>query len=90
MATSHRVLVSVTITRAGRLRAARQHGFTGTSEQVMLAASVHVGAQVAAVLGRRGYHVGALLSPASLGRVPSVTKRGVVAVVLRRLPKIRD
>ena len=69
LAASHQVLVSATITRAGRLRTARQQGFTGTVRQVMIAAAVSVGVQVGQELRRRGYQIGALLSPCELGRL---------------------
>jgi hypothetical protein len=69
LAASHQVLVSVTVTRAGRLRTARQHGFTGTPQQVMRAAAVSVGVQVGQELQRRGYQIGPLLSPCELGRL---------------------
>lgn len=69
LAASHQVLVSVTITRAGRLRTARQQGFTGTVQQVLRAAAVSVGVQVGQELQRRGYQVGAMLSPCELGRL---------------------
>ena len=69
ISSSHQVLVAVTITRAGSLRLARQQGFTGRSAVVLQAVTAAVGRQVGQELSQRGFVVGALLSPAELGRM---------------------
>lgn len=69
ISSSHQVLLAVTITRARSLRLARQQGFTGRPFAVMLAAAVAVGRQVGQELTQRGFTIGAMLSPAELGRM---------------------
>ena len=69
ISSSHHVLLAVTITRAGRLRVARQQGFTGGPGEVMLAAAVAAGRQVSQELTRRGFATASMLSPAELGRM---------------------
>ena len=66
---AHRVLVAVTLTRAGQLRTARQDGLTGTVEEIMMAATVNVAGDVASRLTTAGYRCGPLLTPAEIGRV---------------------
>ena len=69
VAAEHLVVVSATITQARRFRLAKQAGFTGTPEEVMTAAAVSVGRQLAAELRGRGFTVGALMSPAEISRL---------------------
>jgi hypothetical protein len=69
ISSSHQVLVAVTLTRARSLRLARQQGFTGTPSEVMHAAVIAVGRQVGSELTQRGFDVGAMLSPAAIGRM---------------------
>lgn len=69
VAARHRVLVTATITKAGRLRVAKQQGFTGTGDEIMRQAAVAVGRDLAAELAGQGFKCGELLSPAEVARV---------------------
>ena len=65
----HHVVVAVTMTRARHLRQARHYGFTGTTDQIMMAATRSVATDLAHQLGAVGYRCGPFLTPAELGRV---------------------
>lgn len=69
VAARHRVLVTATITRAGRLRVAKQQGFSGSADEIMRQAAVAVGRDLAEELAGQGFKCGALLSPAEIARV---------------------
>jgi len=69
IASSHQVLLAVTITRARSLRLARQQGFTGRPGDIMHQAAIAVGRQVGQELTARGFTIAGLLSPAELGRM---------------------
>jgi hypothetical protein len=69
VAAAHRVLVTATITTAGRLRLAKQQGFTGKNREIMRRAAVSVGRDLIAELNGQGFTCGAMLSPAELARV---------------------
>jgi hypothetical protein len=69
VAARHRVLVTATITRAGRLKLAKQHGFQGSNDQVMRHAAVTVGQDLIEELNGQNFRCGPLLSPAELARV---------------------
>ena len=69
VAARHRVLITATITRAGRLKLAKQQGFEGTNDQVMRQAAITVGQDLIEELNGQNFRCGALLSPAELARV---------------------
>lgn len=69
VSSEHRVLVSVTITRATSWRLAK-HDFRGRNAgEAMAEAAVRVGEGVADTMRSLGFRVGALLSPAEMGRM---------------------
>jgi hypothetical protein len=70
-ATGHRVVVSVTVTRAALLRAARGHGFEGEPDTVMSDAAALVATEVAGDLQRAGFSVGAPLAASEISRLLS-------------------
>ena len=69
VAARHRVLVTATITRAGRLKLAKDQGFVGSAQEIMRQAAVAVGRDLIAELNTNGFKCGELLSPADLARV---------------------
>jgi hypothetical protein len=70
-ATCHRVVVSVTVTRAAQLRAARGHGFDGEPDAMMSDAAALVASEVAGDLQRAGFSVGAPLTAGEISRLLS-------------------
>jgi hypothetical protein len=69
VAARHRVVVTATITRAGRLKLAKQQGFEGTNDQIMRQAAVAVGRDLIEELNGQNFKCGPLLSPADLARL---------------------
>lgn len=69
LAAAHEVIVWATVTQAGRLRVARRVGLRGSVGEVMCAAAVRAGLALRGELADRGFTVGALLSPAAIGRL---------------------
>lgn len=69
VAARHRVVVTATITRAGRLKLAKQQGFEGTNDEIMRQAAVTVGRDLIEELRGQNFKCGPLLSPAELARL---------------------
>ena len=69
LAAEHDVLVWATVSQAGRFRLAKRSGMRGTVTEVMHAAAIRAGLTLRGELEDRGFAVGALMSPAEIGRV---------------------
>lgn len=69
LAAEHDVVVWATVTQAGRFRLAKKAGFRGSTTEVMHAAAIRAGHTLRGELADRGFTVGALMSPADIGRV---------------------